>query len=220
MINSKSIRFITLIAFIKIAILIFFLYLDLNDKITGNYVRYVFTSLSLVTFIAIVVYLFAILKFLRESNSVLIAFNIFIGFELVSFALDMTLGLHLKSYSYYVIIETTRFFVLLYLAIQLTRVQDPILKSSYVFFGVASLVTCILMVVAPVYISAVIKSMIVKPSMNTVRHFYTSLSIVGILPLTAVIIILNQVQNRLNYIEKKAEKDPFLTGYEQKSAEK
>ena len=225
MINLKSIRFITLIAFIKIAILIVYLYLDLNDKITGNYARYLFTSLSLVTFITIVVYLFGILKFLGESNSVLIAFKIFIGFELISFVLGMTLGLFLKSYYYYAIMEIARFCVLLYLAIQLTRMQDPILKPSFAFFGVASLVTCILMMVAPIYISAVIKSMIVKPPVNTIRHMYTYLGIADILTLIAVIIILNQVQERLNqerlnYAEGTAKIDPFLAPYKENSEEK
>jgi hypothetical protein len=220
MINLQSIRFITLIAFVKIAILIVYLYLDVNDKITGNYVRYIFTGLSLVTYITIVVYLFGILKFLGESNSVLIAFKVFIGFELINFILGMTLGLFLKSFYYYAIMEIIRFSVLLYLTIQLTKMQDHVLKPSFAFFGGASLVTCMFMIVAPIYVSAVIKYMIVKPPVNIIRHMYTYFGMVDILTLIAVLIILNQVQERLKYAEETTRKDPFLTGHEENSEEK
>ncbi|MDN5285471.1 MAG: hypothetical protein JWR38_1745 [Mucilaginibacter sp.] len=226
MINLKSIRFITLVAFFKIAILILYVYLDVNDKITGNYIRYLFTGLSLITFIVIAVYLLGILKFLGEGNSVLIAFKIFIGFELASFVANMAVSLllfpkHPNGYLYYfTIVEIVRFFVFLYLSIQLTRIQDPILKSSFVFFGVAALVNLILAAVMPFYVSYMVKSMIVKPTESTIHHIYTYSGMANMLPIIAVLIILNQVQERLNYAEGTAKKDPFFIGYEEKSEEK
>ncbi|MDN5285472.1 MAG: hypothetical protein JWR38_1746 [Mucilaginibacter sp.] len=229
MINLKSIRLITLVAFIKIASLIFYLYLDVTDKITGNYTRYLLMGLSLTTFIVIVFYLLGILKFLREGNAVLIAFKVFVGFELISFAVNIAVSMLLfpkLHYSYlyinyyYGIIEIIRFFILLYLTIQLARIQDAILRPSFVFFGGALLVACILITVTPFYTAYIIQSMSVKPPANIMRHIYTYAGMANILPLIAVLIILNQVQERLNYVEETAKKDPFLTGYEEKSEEK
>jgi hypothetical protein len=229
MINLNSIRFITIIAFFKIAILILFLYLDVTDQITANYMRYLFIILSIAAFTIIVIYLVGILSFLREDNAVLIAFKVFISFELVSFTVSMAVSLflipklqhgYLYMGYYYGLVEIIRFFILLYLSILLTTMQDPILKPSFVFFGVASLAACIFITVIPLYASYMIDSMSVRPPANIMRHIYTYSGMVNILPLIAVIIILNQVQERLNYAEVTPKKDPFLTGYEDNSEEK
>jgi hypothetical protein len=225
MINLKSVRFVTLIIFFKIILSILCLYLDVNDKITEN-ARYFLSGLSLVTYIAVIIYLFGILKFLRENNSIIIAFKVFIGFELGYIVLSWVLGFLLKSYysSFYhyylycsLILGTAHFFVLLYLAIQLTTIQDPIFKSSFAFFGIASLTIWMLTAVTPFYVGYAVKSMIVKPPERTIHHIYTYVGMTDILVFIAIIIILNQVRERLNYIAETIKKGPFFAKYENNS---
>lgn len=229
MINLKSIRIVTLVAFFKIAILILYPCLAITNIVAATYIRYLFTILSLATFIIIVIYLFGILKFLREDDDILLAFKVFIGFELVNFVINMSLSLlvfpklhnsYLYVGYYYGIMEIIRFVLLLYLSIQLSRMQDPALKSSFVFFGVASLASCIIVTVAPFYAAYIVNYMGVGSHAHIMRHIYDYAGMANILPLIAVIIILSQLRQRLNYIDETIKKGPFFAGYEDNSEQK
>ncbi|MBB6112655.1 hypothetical protein [Mucilaginibacter lappiensis] len=230
MISLKSIRFIIFIVFLKIVLLLLNPFLDATGIATAAYIRYLFTILFIATFTIIVIYLLGILKFLREENDILIAFKVFIGFELINFVLNMALSMlvfsklhhsYLYVGYYYGIIEIIRFVILVYLSIQLTRMQDPVLKSSFVFFGVASLAACIIVIIAPFYASYMINYMGAGPhTTNIMRHIYSYAGMANILPLIAVLIILNQMKDRLNYVEETIKKGPFFTGYEDNSEKK
>jgi hypothetical protein len=200
MINSKAIRFITLIAFINIAIKILLFYFNINSNQTVDYLQYPLNILSIVTYVAILIYLLNILNFFKEKNSVILAFKIYIGFEVIFFIFNRVFILLLHSYSYSDIMSVIHCIVIVYLATRIFDLQNPAIKLPFVFFVLALLVIAIIRMTMPVFLTFL---------MNIKSFPYFTL--VDIIPIIAAITILNKVPDALKYAEETPQKAPFIS---------
>jgi hypothetical protein len=199
MINLKAIRFITLIAFINIAIKILLFYFNINNIQSVDNLRYPLTTLSAVTYVAILIYLLHILKFFKEKDSVIVALRIYIGFEVVFFIFNLVFSMLFNNYSYYNIMGVIHCVVLVYLVTRIFDLQSPIIKPPFVLWALALLVIAIIRMTMPIFFTFL---------MNIKSFPYFTL--IDIIPIIAAIIILNKVPIALKYTEQTPLKDPFL----------
>ena len=203
--NKPATQVAVIAAFIQIAIQLVFVYIGTEALGMNVYLRYLLTGFSMLMYLLVLVFLLSVLKFFNEKNSIITAFGVYIAFTAVYNILSLnvnTLGFNIVTY--YSIISSIHFLMVLYVVIMSFMVKHPVIRKAFALFAILSLITAVTVMALPVLFG------FLQIGFQAYRYIY----VVNVLPLIAAIIIFIKTDEGTKSIDFTGEKplfkdDPF-----------
>jgi len=203
--NKPATQVAVIAAFIQIAIQLVFVYIGTEAFGMNVYLRYLLTGFSMLMYLLVLVFLLSVLKFFNEKNSIITAFGVYIAFTAVYNILSLnvnTLGFNIVTY--YSIISSIHFLMVLYVVIMSFMVKHPVIRKAFALFAILSLITAVTVMALPVLFG------FLQIGFQAYRYIY----VVNVLPLIAAIIIFIKTDEGTKSIDFTGEKplfkdDPF-----------
>jgi hypothetical protein len=202
--NPPAVKIGIIIAFIQIAIQFLFLYTGMNGSLSGAFSSVPLSIFCVVAYLITIYFLRATLIYFDEKQSIVNAFSIYLGLNIVLFLVNTAVIYLVKDNHLLPYIITLYYVVVLYIAVQSFRVSQPVIKSGFALFAVFLLIVTFGNLALPAVFNF----------FNVDSHLYRYIHFVSMLPLIGAIIIFNSVANSEkapgDFIEKPLLKnDPF-----------